>query len=493
MNSGSSSTPKRPEFNGKVRVNKSDVSDKPIGTLENKLGKQKPSNSALVGEKNLVKGKNVISGSSSGSRFDVLNEEIEDMQVGDESQVFNKGSIDPAHGRKNALVEITNQGKDGHRGSTLRGIKGANKGNENGQTLPYVPKGAVSNYRGNGGGKGIKCLHKQPQTTGIPTTKVKNLDSGNAPCQGPSELIYATNVSSSPEINEKCEPKNKAAYSSWSEKTFLKRSINVGKEKEYNQLHIGEKYTLIFILSIAEEESLDPSSITRVDVWIRGHKNKDGKHLNEATSSTLKSVEERKSSDSQDNLMEDSLAKFFGPERRGQVRALGFGVTPSLVNVQIQSSGRVKELESLVRTQGQQIAELAEKIQEMSALLLKQSESGQKNGASDDTISSHICTSQSQQGSRTAQVNDKHEHSKCQLLHWYGDNIEEVVAEGSVASTDTNTKVHHVPLGRDFWRVWVDLVFNSEVILVRPTDEARTLGGVVGSTIAWPKSCIRLL
>ncbi|KAK1547892.1 hypothetical protein Q3G72_007158 [Acer saccharum] len=29
--------------------------------------------------------------------------------------------------------------------------------------------------------------------------------------------------------------------------------------------------------------------------------------------------------------------------------------------------------------------------------------------------------------------------------------------------------------------------------LVRPTDEARTLGGVVGSTIAWPKSCIRLL
>ncbi|KAK1587164.1 hypothetical protein Q3G72_010251 [Acer saccharum] len=58
-----------------------------------------------------------------------------------------------------------------------------------------------------------------------------------------------------------------------------------------------------------KEESLDSSSITRVDVWIRGHKNKDGKHLNEATSSTLKSVEERKSSDSQDNLMEVHLQK----------------------------------------------------------------------------------------------------------------------------------------------------------------------------------------
>ncbi|KAK1587447.1 hypothetical protein Q3G72_012958 [Acer saccharum] len=60
---------------------------------------------------------------------------------------------------------------------------------------------------------------------------------------------------------------------------------------------------------ILKEESLDSSSITRVDVWIRGHKNKDGKHLNEATSSTLKSVEERKSSDSQDNLMEVHLQK----------------------------------------------------------------------------------------------------------------------------------------------------------------------------------------
>ncbi|KAK2640233.1 hypothetical protein Ddye_028028 [Dipteronia dyeriana] len=78
-----------------------------------------------------------------------------------------------------------------------------------------------------------------------------------------------------------------------------------------------------------KEESLDLSSITRVDVWIQGHKNKDGKHLNEATSSTLKSIEEMKSSDNQDNLRQDTLAKNFGPERRGQVRALGFGVTPS--------------------------------------------------------------------------------------------------------------------------------------------------------------------
>ncbi|KAK2665421.1 hypothetical protein Ddye_003995 [Dipteronia dyeriana] len=49
-----------------------------------------------------------------------------------------------------------------------------------------------------------------------------------------------------------------------------------------------------------------------------------------------KSIEERKSTDSQDNLAEDTLAKFVVPERRGQVRALAFGVTPSQVNVHIQ-------------------------------------------------------------------------------------------------------------------------------------------------------------
>ncbi|KAK2653279.1 hypothetical protein Ddye_013135 [Dipteronia dyeriana] len=79
------------------------------------------------------------------------------------------------------------------------------------------------------------------------------------------------------------------------------------------------------------------------------------------------------------------------------------------------------------------------------------------------------------------------------LLHWYGDNVEEVVAKGSVALTDPNTKAHHVPFGQDFWRVCMDLVFDSEAILVRPTDEARTLGGVAGSTIVWTEGCIRLL
>jgi hypothetical protein len=69
---------------------------------------------------------------------------------------------------------------------------------------------------------------------------------------------------------------------------------------------------------------------------------------------------------------------------------------------------------------------------------------------------------------------------------------EEVVAEGRIATTDPSSKVHHLPLGRDCWKVWVEEVYMDQLTLYRPTDEIRTLREAVGSTVAWPKSSIRL-
>ncbi|KAG6534292.1 hypothetical protein ZIOFF_008178 [Zingiber officinale] len=42
-------------------------------------------------------------------------------------------------------------------------------------------------------------------------------------------------------------------------------------------------------------------------------------------------------------------------------------------------------------------------------------------------------------------------NTKCKLLHWSTDEL--VVAEGRIASTDSNTKVHHVILGGSCWKV----------------------------------------
>lgn len=84
-------------------------------------------------------------------------------------------------------------------------------------------------------------------------------------------------------------------------------------------------------------------------------------------------------------------------------------------------------------------------------------------------------------------------NAKCQLLRWYMFEEEEVVAEGKIATTDPSAKVHHLPLGRDCWKVWVEEVYMGNLTLYRPTDEFRTLSEAMRSTVVWPKSSIRLI
>ena len=79
------------------------------------------------------------------------------------------------------------------------------------------------------------------------------------------------------------------------------------------------------------------------------------------------------------------------------------------------------------------------------------------------------------------------ENASCQLLHWYSDDPVEVVAEGKVASTN--------PLGRDCWKVWVESITlgKEDVELYQMTDEARIINEALGSTVAWPRSCTKLI
>jgi hypothetical protein len=86
---------------------------------------------------------------------------------------------------------------------------------------------------------------------------------------------------------------------------------------------------------------------------------------------------------------------------------------------------------------------------------------------------------------------DAHANRKCKLLKWY-DKME-VVAEGSISCIDPKTTVHSAPLGYDCWRVWVERVIDPSVHLYRPTTEWQLLGPTEGSTIAWPKSCVKLI
>ena len=50
-----------------------------------------------------------------------------------------------------------------------------------------------------------------------------------------------------------------------------------------------------------------------------------------------------------------------------------------------------------------------------------------------------------------------------------------------------------MPLGRDCWKVWVEEVIVENLNLYRPTDEFQVLTEAIGSTVAWPKSNIKMI
>ncbi|KAH7865218.1 hypothetical protein Vadar_003782 [Vaccinium darrowii] len=71
----------------------------------------------------------------------------------------------------------------------------------------------------------------------------------------------------------------------------------------------------------------------------------------------------------------------------------------------------------------------------------------------------------------------------CKLLHWTG--TEEVVVEGRWSSSDPNERFHHISLGPNATRVWVDIAKNGAAFLWRPTSDMQTVEEAVGTTVAW--------
>jgi hypothetical protein len=78
-------------------------------------------------------------------------------------------------------------------------------------------------------------------------------------------------------------------------------------------------------------------------------------------------------------------------------------------------------------------------------------------------------------------------------LNWCLFEKEEVVEQGKIATTDRYSKVHHVPLGIDCWKVWIDEVKDSNVPLYQSISEFSSLNETVRSTVVWPNKFIKLL
>ena len=74
--------------------------------------------------------------------------------------------------------------------------------------------------------------------------------------------------------------------------------------------------------------------------------------------------------------------------------------------------------------------------------------------------------------------------TKCKLLDWGGFGV--VVAEGRWSSCDPKALVHHIPIGPEAMRIWVDVAKEHEKYLWRTTPYMTYIEEVVGSTVAWP-------
>ncbi|CAB81143.1 putative protein [Arabidopsis thaliana] len=74
---------------------------------------------------------------------------------------------------------------------------------------------------------------------------------------------------------------------------------------------------------------------------------------------------------------------------------------------------------------------------------------------------------------------------KCKVMDISGKK--RVVGAGRVHSIDPDQKVHHVRLGENAARVWVDVVNVDDAAVWRPSDEIEYMRDSLGSSIAWPK------
>ncbi|KAK3189344.1 hypothetical protein Dsin_028905 [Dipteronia sinensis] len=112
----------------------------------------------------------------------------------------------------------------------------------------------------------------------------------------------------------------------------------------------------------------------------------------------------------------------------------------------------------------------------------------QKQDVGSETQNS-ACTSKSQKSSITSKYSTQNvENGNCKLLDWMGTG--KVVGEGKVVSKDLMSKVHHIPLGPDYWKIGVTRAIVEDTLLIRPTTEFQVLGHAIGSFIAWPKSYV---
>ncbi|XP_059630574.1 uncharacterized protein LOC132273613 [Cornus florida] len=222
-----------------------------------------------------------------------------------------------------------------------------------------------------------------------------------------------------------------------------------------------------------KEKSNVPDSITRVDVWIKAYKRKDKSYINEAAKEAAEQMEEYTNTTQSTGIHYDAISHVLGPKHRGRVRALGFGITKTKINVRNDVSRKYDRTIGALEQQLQQQHQIQQKMQQQIEALMSQIANNQS------------CPNAPPQVPPAEDV----VYKKCELLHYNGSGV--IVAKGEVDSTDLDDLIDDVPLGFECWKVYITGVIEPNVLMCRILQSYNTLEHVTGP-IAWPSRFIKI-
>ncbi|GMN64729.1 hypothetical protein TIFTF001_033804 [Ficus carica] len=225
-------------------------------------------------------------------------------------------------------------------------------------------------------------------------------------------------------------------------------------------------------VEFTSKENAGKVVISRVDAWSRAHKKKNGEPVNALAAEVIEKLEEVEHATPfpSTNVKEDALSRVFGPEKHGQLRGLGKGVSLSKLLFMLE---RDDHLNSLEEKYGKVLGQLIH-MNGLVELLMKNQSSSDKSGSE---ANAHAPV--------PMKVNiESSEDKNCEILDWFGSG--EVVAKGHWSSSDPKDLVHHVSLGPNAIKVWIHVPIKPDAFLWRPNSEMVCIEDAVGSIVAWP-------
>ncbi|TYK17902.1 uncharacterized protein E5676_scaffold306G001840 [Cucumis melo var. makuwa] len=312
---------------------------------------------------------------------------------------------------------------------------------------------------------------------------------------GKSRLVKQIRDAPTKDAILKLMPDNLQSVDDWmdfvSEKTSATFKLKSEKYKAMKKKQLPHTCSRKGYARLAEEmrkSSSDPSLVTRVALWTKAHKRKDGQPVNSQVAETLERIEqtEAETTVSTTNVVDDALSKVLGPDR-GHVRGFGFGVTRSKLSLLSHQDHKYKVLEKEYLKMKEEMVEMKtmkDEMIEMKALMLsylkKQTEPSEELSNATASVLKRLNIPPMPSPSSI----NNNSQTKCKLLDWYGSG--EIVAEGRWSSNDPTAMVHHIPIGPHAIRVWIDVAKKPNAYLWRPTSEMTCIEEALGSTVAWP-------